>query len=857
METPIVVGAFALLLITISLLQPLARRLGVAPSVLVAMVGTLIGIGATYLLHTPRTDVFNEIANVFVHPPLDSERILYIFLPILLFQTALTLDFRRIMEDIGPILVMAVVAVLVATAFIGFALYPLSSVPLVACLLLGAIVATTDPVAVVAIFRDIGAPARLGRIVEGESLLNDAAAIVLFVILLGILTGEGDPGFLEATIAFGRSFVGGLIVGVVTARLAVLLLPLMRDLPLAQVTLSLALPYAIYVFSDQMADVSAVVAVVSAGVVFSLYGPSRIAPDNWSFLNNVWEQIAFWASSLIFVLAAILIPRLAAGFQLLDLLLLVVVIVAALAARALVIFGILPMLSIFGGSGAVNTKFKTVMLWGGMRGAITLTLALSVAEHPSLPEDISRFVTNLATGFVLFTLLVYGTSLKTLIKFLGLDTLTPRDQAVRSQFLALALADVQQKVALAANDYQIDPGIAGPVTAEYAERAKQALENASQSEGLTDKDRVTLGLIAFADRERALVLRHFHEKTVSTRTIDMHLTAVGRIGDRTRTEGRAGYNRASREPLKFGWPFRVAQFLQRRLGITRPLATRLANRFEYLLVSRIVSRELIAFNRSRIRPLVGARVGDILHETLAARRGDILKAIEALRLQYPDYADAQEALFLGRTGVRLEETAYTEAHDQMLIGAELYNDLQREIGQIRQNINSRPDLDMGMKTQDLLAQHSLFADLSEKRRRDISKMMRSVFATPGEKLIRRGERGDAAYFIASGAVEVRTSTHSLRLGRGDIFGEIALVTGQPRSADVVALGYCQLLRLNAADFRNLMDKAPDLKAHVDALSVKRQQMNEDEPTASPEGGAASTNNDKDKALPPPEASKTP
>ena len=159
METPLITGAFALLLITISLLQPLARRLGLAPSVLLATVGTLIGILAIYLRYTAETDAFNSPSRMcFIYPPLDSEMILYIFLPILLFQTALTLDVRRIMEDIGPILVMAVVAVFVATAFIGFGLYPLAllfSLPdigLIACLLLGAIVATTDPVAVVAIF---------------------------------------------------------------------------------------------------------------------------------------------------------------------------------------------------------------------------------------------------------------------------------------------------------------------------------------------------------------------------------------------------------------------------------------------------------------------------------------------------------------------------------------------------------------------------------------------------------------------------------------------------------------------------------------------------------------------------------
>lgn len=825
METPVVVGAFALLLITISLLQPLARRLGVAPSVLLAMVGTLIGIMAIYLLYTPTTDAFNPIANVFVHLPFDSQMILYIFLPILLFQTSLTLDVRRIMEDIGPILVMAVLAVLVATAFIGLALYPLAGVPLVACLLLGAIVATTDPVAVVAIFRDIGAPARLGRIVEGESLLNDAAAIVLFVILLGILTGRSEPDFAQAAIAFARSFAGGVLVGIVVARLFVLVLPIMRDLPHAQVTLSLALPYAIYVVSDQFADVSAVVAVVCAGIVFNLYGPSRIAPVNWTFLHNVWDQIAFWASSLVFVLAAILIPRLVAGFDPLDILLLVVVIVSALAARAFVIFGILPALSLFGRGEVVDRKFKTVMLWGGMRGAITLTLALSVAEHAELSDDISSFVTRLATGFVLFTLLVYGTSLKPLIRVLGLDKLNPRDQALRSQYLALALSDVQQNVATAAHDYQVDPTIASPVMADYAERATEAGDGAAASEGLMDKDRVTLGLIALADQERQLVLRHFHEKTVSNRTISMHLAMAGRIADLTRAEGRAGYNRAGRAPLKFGWQFRVAQWLQRRLRIHRPLATLLADRFEFLLVARIVSRELVAFNRSRIRPLVGARVGDILHETLATRRGEILRAIEAMRLQYPDYADAQEALFLKRTGLRLEETAYAEARNQALIGTELYNDLQREIGRVRQATMLRPNLDLRMQTADLLAQHTLFSELSDSRRRDIAKMMRSRFATPGERLIRRGDKGDAAYFIASGAVEVRTNNHALRLGRGDIFGEIALVTGKPRSADVIALGYCQLLTLSAADFRALMAKAPDLKAHVDELSRRRIDMN--------------------------------
>ncbi|MFC6655493.1 cation:proton antiporter [Roseibium salinum] len=723
---------------------------------------------------------------------------------------------------------MAVVAVFVATAFIGFALSPLSGMSLVVCLLLGAIVATTDPVAVVAIFRDIGAPARLGRIVEGESLLNDAAAIVLFVILLDILTGEQSLTAGQGALAFLRSFAGGVIVGTLLARLAVSLLPVMRDLPLAQVTLSLALPYATYVLSDQFADVSAVVAVVCAGTVFNLYGPARIQPESWQFLHSVWEQISFWAASLIFLLSAILIPRFVEGFTPIDIVLLLVVILAALAARAVVIFGLLPFLTTFGVGQEVNDRFKIVMLWGGMRGAVTLTLALSVSEHGLLSDEISGFITKLATGFVLFTLLVYGTSLKPLIRFLGLDRLNTRDEALRSQFLALALSDVRQEVETAARDYHISPRVTAQVLKDYEERAAGAAAETNKLEELKDWDRVRIGLIALADREQQLVLEHFHEKTISGRSVSRFLTLTGRTGDLTRSEGRSGYNKAVRQPLKFGLGFRIAQMLQRRLRIALPLAIRLADRFEFLLVYRILADELIDFNNLRIRPLLGDRVADILQDTLSIRQDETIQAIDALRLQYPDYADALETQFLRKTGVRLEETAFDDAKHKMLIGTELHRDLLRDVERTRKACHTRPKLDLGLKTRELVSAHPLFADLPRKQQKAIRRMMRPQFATPGECLIRRGDRGDAAYFIASGAVEVRARTHDIRLGRGDVFGEIALMTGGRRSADVYALGYCHLLSLRAQDFRALMDQHQDLRDHVAALAQNRQLMNADQ-----------------------------
>src|SRR5579875_2330012 len=202
----------AALLLVISLVQPLAVRLGLSPSVLLAVVGIGMGLASVLVLHSHFVDEL----------PIDSKVFLDVFLPILLFQSALTIEVHQIIEDAAPILLLAVVAVLVATFVIGFALIPLAAtahVSAVACLMLGSIVATTDPVAVISIFRDVGAPSRLSRLVEGESLLNDAAAITLFTLLLDILVNHHAAHAGEASLTFMRNFAGGIAAGYAGARL--------------------------------------------------------------------------------------------------------------------------------------------------------------------------------------------------------------------------------------------------------------------------------------------------------------------------------------------------------------------------------------------------------------------------------------------------------------------------------------------------------------------------------------------------------------------------------------------------------------------------------------------------------------
>lgn len=231
MDIALLTAIIAGLFVVIGLAEPLAARLRLPYSVILATLGTLIGAAAIFFLRTDLTDALNPVAESILALPIRSNVFLYVFLPTLIFQVTLGMNVRRMLDDWVPILTLAVVAVIVATLTIGYALALVSDLPLVVCLLVGSIVSTTDPSAVVGIFRSISAPRRLARIIEGESLLNDAAAIALFGLFMGyVMLGVPDPGLSQAVRSFPMLFIGGSLAGFVTSRLAVALMAMVARL---------------------------------------------------------------------------------------------------------------------------------------------------------------------------------------------------------------------------------------------------------------------------------------------------------------------------------------------------------------------------------------------------------------------------------------------------------------------------------------------------------------------------------------------------------------------------------------------------------------------------------------------------
>jgi CPA1 family monovalent cation:H+ antiporter len=820
-ETVLTVFTVTALLGLVSLLLPLAERFSIPYSVLLALVGIAIGaathIPAPYLHGGALRDIIGTLHDF----GLSAESLLYIFLPALLFEAALNVDVQQLGDEVAPVLLLAVIGVVVCTLVVGFALWPIAPVGVLACVVLGAIIATTDPAAVVAIFRDIGAPRRLSTLVQGESLFNDAAAIAIYSLTVAILTGErpAHPG--DGVLIFLREFVGGILVGYGTGWLVALSMPVLRSSRLAEATLTIGFAYAIYIICDHYLHVSGVVAVAAAALAVSAEGRRRLAPSNFESLLTTWEQLAFWASSLIFLFAAMRAPDLLVHATWRDLALLGALIAAALGARALTLYGLIPVLSWARIAQPIGANYKLFMLWGGMRGAVSLALALAVTEEMSVPPEIRQFVGVLATGFVLFTLLVTGPTMRPLMRLLRLNDAPPAEVALRERVIGLSLAAIPGQIETVAREHEIPSEVVDEVTAVYGARRRNRADIAEENAQLPAELRTRSALTVLADREQEFCLEYFEGRTVSRRVAAALLAHTARLRDAARTQGTEGYQQTAARLRRFGPGFRLALALHRRVGIARPLARELSDRFEVQLAARIVLKNLAAFNREQIGPLFGSGPSAVMARQIELRLAEIDQAIAALKLQYPSYLRRLGTQYLARAAARFEEESYRRLRAESIINQEVFDDLQRGLRRRRRTVEARTVLDLGLKSDDLVRRVPMFAALDDGARRAVARLLRPRLAVPGEVIVRRGERGDAMYFLSSGAVEVRISPHPVQLGSGDFFGELALLVADRRNADVVALGYCQLLSLAARDLTRLFGTEPALRDHIRAVADAR------------------------------------
>jgi CPA1 family monovalent cation:H+ antiporter len=825
--------AIAMVLTVVSLLVPLAERFRLPHTVLLAIAGMSMGFLGSWII---AGDIkLGALGDAFVgldQLEVGTDMFLPLFLPPLLFTAGLTIDVRRLFDEVSAVLLLAVVAVLVCIACVAGVVHLATGMDIVVCLLLGTVVSTTDPAAVIGIFRDVGAPKRLSILAEGESLLNDAVAIAAFGLFMGILVARASPDPTDAAIAAGpagaigvflREFVGGLVVGFVMARAAMVVLPRLGESDAAIASVSVSLCYLSFLLADRYLHVSGVVSVVIAALTVAAYGPTHLHPRQWTALRQLWAQLEFWANCLIFVLASMVAANVLLQIGWLYVWALGAVAVGAFLARGLVVFGMLPVLEKVRLVQPVDNRYKAILLWGGLRGAVTIVLAMVAAGNERLPEDVRQFIALSAVLFVLFTLFVNATTLGLVMHILGLDRLSRLELALRDRVLALSKVNVDRHLQqiMRVHNARVEGIAADPASAGEAE-----IEDVPAELALDLDERVKVGLVTLCTREKELYLELFEQQILSRRMVAQLAARADRLIDTVRDRGVAGYEEWQRNISLPDTGFRVALWLQRRLGFERPLTERLADRFEILMVSQSVLGELAAFNVSSVADLLGADAETKLAAVIESRQDAVDSSLRALSLQYPGYAESIQARQLERAAIRFESAEYARRLHEGIISREVYDDLRHQISERRSAIGERPPLDLGLELTKMIERVPIFVSLDRAAVIEVGKRLRAVVALPGEVIIRTHGPSDSMYFIAAGEVKVQGRGFQVVLKEGDFFGEMGLISDRPRSADVIADGYCHLLVLYRKDFRALLDKRPAVRAEIEAVAARRIAENE-------------------------------
>jgi CPA1 family monovalent cation:H+ antiporter len=347
---------------------------------------------------------------------LTPDLVLFVILPALLFQGALNLDLHHLKDSLKPIVLLALPGVLISTFLTGFVFHWLTGIDLKYCLLFGALITPTDPISVLAIFKETGAPERLRTIIEGESLFNDGTGVVIFKTILAVVVAGTDVNLLETAGNFVLVIAGGAAIGAGIGYAAYRILIPLED-HLLEVMITILVAYGSFIAAELL-HVSGVIATVSAGLMIGNQGKAlAMSVKTRTVLTHFWDQIDFIFNSILFVLIGLELQVVRAAWGDRTLAPYVGMAIAAmLAGRAVATYPVAWVVHFW--ENKITLRWAHVFFWGGLRGSIPLALVLQVGARPELKE-VYPLLLACAFGSVLFSLLGQGITMKPLLKWVN------------------------------------------------------------------------------------------------------------------------------------------------------------------------------------------------------------------------------------------------------------------------------------------------------------------------------------------------------------------------------------------------------------------------------------------------------
>lgn len=456
---------------------------------------------------------------------LTPEMLLYVFLPILLFEAAYNIQYKDFFRNVRSISALAVISLLVSAVVIGFGLqWTLGlfgiAVPLMVTFLFGALISATDPVAVLALFKELGAPKRLTLIFEGESLFNDGTALALFLVVLaaamsfaGMETSHANllmHGFeslglslgFTGSVAFFSMIVGGIGFGLIVGFLFSQLIGRLKNEEFLELALTLSLAHATFIGAEVLnhflLPVSGVIATTVAAMVLGNYGRFKISHSVEKTMGHYWEFFAFLANSLVFILIGIMVVDLEVSWMSMALPISLAVLIVMIA-RAISVYGIVGILNLLKWEAPIPMSWQHLLSWGSLRGSLAIIMVLLIPENLALPGwtlemSVRDFILAITVGCIVFTTFVKATTIFPIMKRFGMVELTEDEEVERFKGKLRMLLDAVSKLENMASNHRI------PTEEIELLRSKYRLEGETIQQGLVK-------LFGKAKTERQTLLR--------------------------------------------------------------------------------------------------------------------------------------------------------------------------------------------------------------------------------------------------------------------------------------------------------------------------------------------------------------
>lgn len=480
-----------------------AKRFGVPHTVFLVAIGGVLGA----LTLVPGLSFLNAFQ-------LTPELLFYVFLPTLIFESAYNISLRKLVDDRAAVGLLSVVGLIMSTAIIGIALHfglglAGFDVPLIITLLFGALISATDTAAVLALFKEYGAPRRLSLVFEGESLFNDATAVALFLVLLqvAIVGFDGFTTITEGIITFTLMLGGGMIFGLVVGVIFSELVGWTRKSESASITLTIVLAHFTFIAAELISHTlviggqhiytSPIIATTVASLVMGNYGRSKIHPRAEEFVEKLWGQLAFMVNSVIFILIGLLFVVILPVEEVLYIPIIISVVVVAVA-RAISVYLPMGLFNMFAKEEArVPKAWQHVLSWGSLRGAFAVTLVLLIPADLTipgwdLPMSVRSFLLSLTIGCIFATTFIKAPTMQRLMKRLRLDEPNEIESVEYQEARALIHRTVSERLEYYAERGYINPKLFAQLNIEHIDEYKKAVDsvqvlNADKAKDLTKR----------------------------------------------------------------------------------------------------------------------------------------------------------------------------------------------------------------------------------------------------------------------------------------------------------------------------------------------------------------------------------